>query len=149
MWCQEPMSSCHHSCPLPDWQRSWTSPVSSILGMWFFVYWRIFFSDHCLCWDKSSKLSGFLVMWQTFRQIAWELELNSVTDTLMLQFFVADWNKSNPGFCHFCPKQCIYLCMVLAVIIKDKILWILFRHLHQCICDFPILITSNFFHIEH
>lgn len=88
-------------------------------------------------------------MWQNLRQIAWELELNFVTEIWCFHCLFQIGTKPNSGFCHFCPKQRICLCMVLVVITNDKILWILFRRLHLCICDFPILTKSNIFDIAH
>lgn len=112
--------------------------------MWFFLCIGGFVSpDHCLNWDESSELTGFPAMWQNFRWIVWELELNSLPDIDVTIFLFQIETKTNPGFCYFCPKQCIYLCMVLVVIMKDKILWILFRHPHLCICDFPILVNCT------
>lgn len=146
MWCQEPMSSWHHSCPGKEVEHDQflASYICDFLCIGGFVS-----PDHCLNWDESSKLTGFPAMWQNFRRIVLELELNSLTDIDVTIFLFQIETKTNPGFCYFCPKQCIYLCMVLVVIMKDKILWILFRHLHLCICDFPILVMSNLFGTAH
>lgn len=135
---------------LASWQRSPTSQVSSILGMWFFCVLEALFLLTIVCTKTSlPSFQGFLLCNKLSGRLFenWSLILSQTC--WHYNFLFQTGTNTNPGFCYFCPKQCIYLCMVLAVIMKDKILWILFRHLHLCICDFPVLITSNLFGIAH
>lgn len=138
-----------HTAVLVGWQRSLASMFSSILGMWFFgvsedwVFLTIIYAeaknlpsfwDFLLC-DKL--LGRILENWSSFlAQSCWYFKFLFQTET-----------KPNSRFHHFCPKQHICLCMVLVVIVGYKILWILFKYLFPCVCDFSVLIKSNIFDI--
>lgn len=106
--------------------------------------------DHHLCWGKEpSKLPGLPATRQTLGIFLenWSSILSQ--SCWYFKFLFQVGTNPNSGFGHFCLKQRIFLCMVPVVIMYDKILWILFRHLCLCICDFPILIKSNIFGIAH
>lgn len=127
----------HHCFP--------ASEVCDVLGVG-----RFSSPDHHLCWGKEpSKLPGLPATRQTLGIFLENCSSILSQSCWYFKFLFQVGTNPNSGFGHFCLKQRIFLCMVPIVIMYDKILWILFRHLCLCICDFPILIKSNIFGIAH